>query len=1104
MSVLVTALWFLPEDSPTRIISALPCDGENPYIGNSGNGSLLAAGRSNEKPQPKRMGCEETLKRDFSSKVVMTGFVFDAITEKPLPGAVVRFYNSSPLWNEDFAWLEIETDSDGKYMLAGFENMKSYRLQFQRKGYAVASIGVNIPEKKPIMVLGNISLLRGINVIARVATEAGATPDGIVFYVYREMEESPIWIRDSKEIYRGIFSFNIPYDEYERITAVLPDHVPESADEFSPENGVIELRFTMKRGKEFAGTVVNDRNMPVSGASVYIINPFIPGMWIRTGPEGRFSSGACFVDDEYVIQVEAEKHYGASLEDVEPGKEDLNIVTPRLLTVKTIVKNDETGEGIPGASVRIEYHMPDGNRSVTRAGTVGDGTCSRTVPITTRALYFNVDHVAFHDVEDYTVPISGDTDDHITVPIRMDPRKSIIGYVRDAATGEPIENASIVVSRRDGRDTWDCMSRSDGSYGTPYISSGAANVYFKHPDYRVRTIKQFRIRRYARTINVDLERGRSMRVTVKSEEGEPVSSMVIVCSPAECADLAPMEIHYMSLAEKTDNEGICRFRALEPNRRYDLVAVGDEQYWSANWQLSIPLAGIPAPAPELVLRRSAALSGTIKTTAGKPVTEAEVMIEITEQYKDLDGSLKHIFQNEDCKTNELGCFFFRHLPPGACTIKVIKQGYIPYTYGSIALAPGRHLDNLNLILDSGKSVSGVVVDPDENPISGVQVKAIQPGSGSYTQQRNTGDSGAFTFTGYHDGNVSITIEISGYSGDTTQVVQAGDMSVAFRMAKNGEILGKIVGALPENYMRVTVSSDNYSTSDSFENLENGEFTVSVPPGEYNVEIASLGFVGAQAANVIVLSDEQTRVEIPVKKGCRVKARVTNGENLAAFSSAWVSLKPIRKSDADTHPWYEYWNAYWDANSEGVVDLDGIPEGTYVIKAYESSNGWATIDGIITVTSDITQEIDVVLNRGGYIEASVTDPEGSLLNGALVAAVDSEYVGSPELSQTLTETSITDEGKCSVGPLEPGYYEVTVSFKDYTTVVQNVWVYKNDKTPCAFVLEKVNNPAPSPETEKVEPEPEPENEEPEFDPELEPEDDEPEPDDEPDEELEREW
>src|ERR1700693_689830 len=88
-------------------------------------------------------------------------------------------------------------------------------------------------------------------------------------------------------------------------------------------------------------------------------------------------------------------------------------------------------------------------------------------------------------------------------------------------------------------------------------------------------------------------------------------------------------------------------------------------------------------------------------------------------------------------TDANGRFSFAYLPPGRYQLRVTRDGYQPAAYNSagnpnrppatIQLAAGESRSDLILHMKLISSISGVVLDEDGDPLSGVQVQAMRPG-----------------------------------------------------------------------------------------------------------------------------------------------------------------------------------------------------------------------------------------------------------------------------------------------------------------------------------------------------------------------------------------
>ncbi len=199
-------------------------------------------------------------------------------------------------------------------------------------------------------------------------------------------------------------------------------------------------------------------------------------------------------------------------------------------------------------------------------------------------------------------------------------------------------------------------------------------------------------------------------------------------------------------AEPLKREQIARERALG-RVRLEPPGIAAEAQTDAYGYYSIAIGGLPlgvyqvvarqegfspqikdwtwrAESTELNFRLGAGdwITGWVHDSLGKPLVEAtvEVLSEINEQPGDWSGTRRLI----DRVRSGPGGFFQLNVYPGSFKLRAQAEGFVP---ASLERVPAGS-EGVELILASGRSLSGQVIDQENEPIPGVEV-ALYLGQG---------------------------------------------------------------------------------------------------------------------------------------------------------------------------------------------------------------------------------------------------------------------------------------------------------------------------------------------------------------------------------------
>jgi uncharacterized GH25 family protein len=142
------------------------------------------------------------------------------------------------------------------------------------------------------------------------------------------------------------------------------------------------------------------------------------------------------------------------------------------------------------------------------------------------------------------------------------------------------------------------------------------------------------------------------------------------------------------------------------------LEVSDPRYQRSNTETIAPTR-IEA-APLIRLQPGCSVAGLVVDGQGKPIAEAMVQVRDSRQLN-LEGS---------AYTGRNGRFAFRDVKPGRWTVVVQAEGYAA-AWVPIVADVSRPVEN-QFVLEPGEVISGLVIDPDGNPVPGAAVGWANP------------------------------------------------------------------------------------------------------------------------------------------------------------------------------------------------------------------------------------------------------------------------------------------------------------------------------------------------------------------------------------------
>jgi len=275
----------------------------------------------------------------------------------------------------------------------------------------------------------------------------------------------------------------------------------------------------------------------------------------------------------------------------------------------------------------------------------------------------------------------------------------------------------------------------------------------------------------------------------------------------------------------------------------------------------------------ITLGAGATVRGTVVDTAGKPVASARVRIGRASRRGMIFEPPRQAYSDGD------GAFELRGLPRHELTAVAMhetgasKSEDLDTTNGDVA--------NVKLVIDVTGTIAGIVVDPQGQPVEGVQVSAgpnfkDQKGMGDFQNfrmrgfpQELTDAAGKFTLTGLAEGSYSITAMRShaasrGRRGTTEGIVaQTGTKDLKIVLQPEGGVKGKVAladGTRPDIFtIAVGITQQSFVGTDEFE-LD------ALAPQSYELQVRGPTFQ-SRAVEVLVEPGKTADVgTITVQKG----------------------------------------------------------------------------------------------------------------------------------------------------------------------------------------------------------------------------------------------
>lgn len=322
------------------------------------------------------------------------------------------------------------------------------------------------------------------------------------------------------------------------------------------------------------------------------------------------------------------------------------------------------------------------------------------------------------------------------------------------------------------------------------------------------------------------------------------------------------------------------------------------------------------------------------------------------------------------RTDGSGNFVFPEVSPGRYQVRVQRNGYVAQLYGqrgsgpglTVTVEPGQNMERIDFRLERAGVLSGTVIDEDNEPGEGVEVRAMRvrfsPGGRERlvtARTARTDDLGSYRIPGLTPGmyyvqaggrgegvRIGGAVSAVGYSmtfypgvatreeAQLLQVTSGNETSrveLTVRSTPTYSITGVIVDAKPGSSMRRYNIGFASGGATALMNVDrdDGTFVLrGLEPGEYNLLAQVRESEGAPRSGYrtvrIVNADVQVVIEIGAVAAVQGEVRADDGKPMN-FAGLMVSLQPSEERNV---------------SPSGVIDEKGhfavsnVPAGKYSI------------------------------------------------------------------------------------------------------------------------------------------------------------------------------
>ncbi len=494
---------------------------------------------------------------------------------------------------------------------------------------------------------------------------------------------------------------------------------------------------------------------------------------------------------------------------------------------------------------------------------------------------------------------------------------------------------------------------------------------------------------------------------------------------------------------KADSSGRFELRAIDPLRPHSIEIRSSELADVSRDGLEVQAGQVLEL--EFALGFGATARGRVLDPEGHPSAGAKV-VAVTRLFWGFPGDPR-----AETVSGEDGGFELKGIPPGRCWLIARNPGFLSSEKEAIEVPEGGAVDGVELRLEDGQAIAGIVRTPEGDPVAGAEVKAeFDPealvGMTAFTATRGaegeskTDSEGRFRVAGLGVGPFVVKASApapEGSRGGTwkaqVSAVRPDTPELELILQPPSEIRGRVVdqdGApIPAFTVLLHAPAEVFfmpgeRRTEDVKN-EKGEFLLKdLDAGTWEIDARAKGL---QSVGSVAVTLPSTTPLDPIEIRLAPEAAIA-GKVLAPDETPIVGAKvtlqvDVTKRFAKLTGELDLPETY--SNRDGSFHLSPLGQGTPALLATHSDFAPSEPVNVEVRAGEITKDVVLTLRKGGTLTGLVYNREGDPLPAGQIILQE------PTLSETTMGRTL-DDGTFRFERLRPGTYTVTAMLEDLSS------------------------------------------------------------------------
>ena len=515
---------------------------------------------------------------------------------------------------------------------------------------------------------------------------------------------------------------------------------------------------------------------------------------------------------------------------------------------------------------------------------------------------------------------------------------------------------------------------------------------------------------------VNLSPSSTVRGTAVDSEGTPVANASVELSRSSNMSMGGAVMMMRSQEDtSSDADGAFVFEDVRPGSlSFKAVASGYKEAALNDVELE---AGTDLEDLVLRLDPGATLTGTVRLPDGRPAIGARV-----DRVREGGGFMRGM---SGVSTDGAGRYVLDGLEPGDHSIEATHPEY-PRAVRDVELKPGPN--GLDLDLEGGQPVRGVVLSDEGKAVAGARVDLVEPGRFWGGFGAETGVDGTFSVDGVKDGRYGVRVAASGYaSSDPDLEIEVAGQPVEgldLRLTRGGALVGSVEGVSEEDYARIDLQAIHQEGRGFLGGTVDfeGRFRIeNAAEGRWELR-GSIRESGRRAEAEVVLEPgaPEATVVLTFGGGLTLTGRARQGET--PVRGAVVALEGVDVPD----------NAWTETDNDGRFVLEGVEAGEYKLSLRQWDTGMTYTE---TLNLDGDRDLDLDIPTA-LVEGRVRDAvDGSPIAGVSLV-LEGDASGAARIFGGYGASS-DQEGSFKIRNVTDGRWTLSAKLEGYAVATRTI-------------------------------------------------------------------